>query len=771
MAVFCLFALQSLGQITVSFPQNRAVFQRDNTNKSVVYISGYYDKCVDRVEARFVPRSPSQGVAEPVGGGGTAVQSNPQNGLFYGSMTVKGGWYRLEVRGIRGSSVIGVDSVARVGVGEVFVVAGQSNATGGDSNPNGPGAADDRVNSVNFQNISPINPYSDIKLPCPQYVHLDALTKTAPFGNYAWCWGAFGDSLVKKINVPVMIFNTGWSGSGVRNWSETTSLTATTISRFGYTFPEGLPFGHLKIALNNYVSQLGIRAILWHQGESENTDDLDDASARTSYRNYLRNVIENSRSTCGKGQLAWLVSRASRFTVNGVSRTYQPVIDAQNDVIGNNGTDPALKLPNVFEGPATDDYWLQPYRHDEIHFSGYGLLFLADLWVNKLTETFFTTSNPYPGTPPVQVSAIVAGESLLSLGGSAGWSSYQWLKENDCATVQSTSQQWSAQNGIYVLQVKDSNSNVVFSPMVRVPVFSIPSAADSSLSVQTSDSDVTLFDITHKFSSGGASEITDIYYPTFPVNARRFVVNGVTYGVGGITWPTSGVRVPSAGLSVQIDPDKAQTSTVVSYTTVNQFCMQSSPASVTLELTSVPLAVSLLQFEGENREGKTNLYWTTTQEVESSYFEIERSCDAKEWLSVGKVDAQGASNFQINYNFEDEHPSRGTNYYRLKMVDRDGSFAFSRLVTLKYEKDVVQIYPNPTSDRAYLEISADACTEFQIRNVYGQLVWSERYIPREKGEKAIGFSLDTKDWKDGVYIVNVSQDGARPETRKLVVNH
>ena len=110
-----------------------------------------------------------------------------------------------------------LSAVDRVGVGEVFLVAGQSNVTGGDGLPNGPSATDDRVSSVNFQNLNPNNntipPYSNVQLPCPEFVHLDDFVKTAPFGNYAWCWGIFGDLITQRLNVPVLIFNAGWSGT------------------------------------------------------------------------------------------------------------------------------------------------------------------------------------------------------------------------------------------------------------------------------------------------------------------------------------------------------------------------------------------------------------------------------------------------------------------------------------------------------------------------------------------------------------------------------
>ncbi len=457
----------AFAQLTITFPATRAVFQRDNANQSTLYIGGTFSDCVDQLEARVVPRVAGQGTAT----GWTLIKIAPEGGQFYGSINVSGGWYNLEVRSVVGGNVTGTATVERVGVGEVFLVAGQSNATGGDGLPNGPSATDDRVNSVNFQNFNSnngtIQPYSSVQLPCPEFVHLDAEVKTAPFGNYAWCWGIFGDSIAKKLNVPVMIFNAGWAGSAMFNWQESIDPNATTVSTFGNPYPTGLPFGHLRLALNYYIAQQGYRAVLWHQGEADNFIE----NSREGYRNGLRSIIEASRSLSGKPNLAWVVARASRFTKDGNSRIWQPVIDAQNDVIGVNGSDPNLVLPNVFPGPQTDPLEGPAFRtSDNIHFTGNGLVVLAQVWVASLDNPFFANSQPYLPTPPPQVLAQCGGTNALTFQAPGGWASYQWNPATDCNQTLNSDQTWSATTGNYVLKVKDALQNTVFSPVLNVPV-------------------------------------------------------------------------------------------------------------------------------------------------------------------------------------------------------------------------------------------------------------------------------------------------------------
>lgn len=479
---------QTLSQVVVTFPSERAVFQRNNVNEANVYIGGYITQSFQKIEVRLTPRVPGEGEPFPTDGSWATLDDQISAGQFLGSVHLKGGWYQLEARGVSSGGTSAVTTVQRVGVGEVFVVAGQSNSTGGDSNPNGPGAAYDQVNSVNFQNVDPststIAPYSSVQLPCPEFVHLDANVKTAPFGNYAWCWGSFGDKIYEKLRVPVMIFNSGWSSTGIDNWKQTIDPNGVTTSAFGYTFPTGLPFGHLRLALNNYIAQLGVRAVLWHQGETDNFLEQPGDNTYNRYLSALSDVVNASRNLTGKPNLAWVVARASRFTVNGATRVSDNVVNAQNELINNDGL-----YPHVFQGPETDPYYSIEYRHDEIHFRGdgvtpspdgqiySGLIHLAGFWADKITPDFLSQSNPYEATPPPVVgAAYMPGGSQVTFTGPSlpGDHQFNWLNSGDCNQVQNTSQQWTVGAGLYRLKVIDPHSNAIFSPILNVSPVPLP---------------------------------------------------------------------------------------------------------------------------------------------------------------------------------------------------------------------------------------------------------------------------------------------------------
>ena len=206
-----LLALGAEAQIKITSPSDRAIYQRDITGLTTISISGTYSQPVDRVEVRAVPVIPGQGEMTQW----SVLQDKVSGGVFQGTLRLRGGWYTLEVRGLLDGTIVGRDVVSRMGVGEVFLISGQSNAQGLFESP-GPAANDDRVNYIAYDNT--INSLFDP--PTPTFAHLESNVTIGPRGKSAWCWGILGDLLVRKLNVPVLFINTAWEGTTVRNWAE-----------------------------------------------------------------------------------------------------------------------------------------------------------------------------------------------------------------------------------------------------------------------------------------------------------------------------------------------------------------------------------------------------------------------------------------------------------------------------------------------------------------------------------------------------------------------
>lgn len=122
------------------------------------------------------------------------------------------------------------------------------------------------------------------------------------------------------------------------------------------------------------------------------------------------------------------------------------------------------------------------------------------------------------------------------------------------------------------------------------------------------------------------------------------------------------------------------------------------------------LPVEMSKFDVNLVDNEVVLEWETLEELDNDYFEILRSNNAKDWESIGTVSGAGTTLQTVRYNFTDEAPSLGKNYYVLVQTDYDGSIQFSELqvVSLKGERGHVNLYPNPASQNLTVEVSEDS---------------------------------------------------------------
>lgn len=460
-------ATQLPAQIHLTHPTTRAVYQRNQNNEATLYLAGNYEQRTTKIEARAIARTMNvnQGTTTPW----TVIQTHPKGGIFYGSLLVQGGWYDIQIRAWNDTTLVGKDSIQRIGVGEVFVIAGQSNACGVEDirlqGNTGPSANDDRVSVVNYINWWDTG-YNDVTLPLAVFQHAEANSRIAPFGISAWCWGAVGDLLTQRLNVPVAFFNAARSSTSIETWSSTANDSNYSPPYF-IGLPPGMPYGNLRLALNFYAAQFGVRAVLWHQGESDNITSTE----REDYANKLHNVIEKSRLHANKPDLTWIVSRATRFKGLGLieSRTWQPVIDAQNDVIGINGNRPGYTY-NVVPGPETDSYIGPDVRdNDDVHFQGNGHYVLANLWNTVLNDDFLKNHPPYEALPLPQITSTCITENTVTYKTPTTFTESIWTNYNEANNNLFNDYSYTASLGSFRARLRDQYGNVLITSKVSVP--------------------------------------------------------------------------------------------------------------------------------------------------------------------------------------------------------------------------------------------------------------------------------------------------------------
>lgn len=486
LSMVCIISFKSFSQIAISLPVERMIFQRNNSNQAQINIAGTYFSAIDRIEARVMAQQGGITTAW------TTVQTNPSNGYFYGTLTATGGWYSLEVRAFKNSVLVDTKTLQKVGVGEVFTIAGQSNAQGGAgvSTP----ATDDRVNSVNFS-----NDYTDYnKLPIG-FSQLGSTptangdsTKIGPFHYVPWAWGRLGDLLVEKLGVPVLFYGAGHGGTSSEQWSR--SSQGLPFSGPNWIQQNlGAPYRALENCVAYYGSLTGLRAVLWQQGES------DGQTFFVPYYENVRNVIYKTRENTEHNPLAWVVARSSR----NPDPHDGPILGQNALISGFNESFPAV--PNVFAGPNTDTINGSANKTDGIHFDTYaGQIEFANAWNASLNNTFFTNSNPMMASPLITILLncnTINPSAPISLSVDTGYDKYAWsnrqntvsesrgVSTNCCgqfSTLPPSNYEqlnWRTLDSVATLNslaariavnVRKTSKKVLFSPIIDLTTFALP---------------------------------------------------------------------------------------------------------------------------------------------------------------------------------------------------------------------------------------------------------------------------------------------------------
>ena len=164
----------------------------------------------------------------------------------------------------------------------------------------------------------------------------------------------------------------------------------------------------------------------------------------------------------------------------------------------------------------------------------------------------------------------------------------------------------------------------------------------------------------------------------------------------GYQWNLAGAPVVGETNATYSNP----TSVGGSYTVTAYYadgCVETSGA--------IALPITLLNFNGENKEGKVQLTWTSGVEINADYYSIERSMDGKNFVAINKVKAYNRK-AGANYLFTDNTGSIGDKaYYRLKLADKNGYNSYSSVISISgIPSNALSIFPNPVRDNLSLQI-------------------------------------------------------------------
>jgi Secretion system C-terminal sorting domain len=162
---------------------------------------------------------------------------------------------------------------------------------------------------------------------------------------------------------------------------------------------------------------------------------------------------------------------------------------------------------------------------------------------------------------------------------------------------------------------------------------------------------------------------------------------------------------------------------------------------------SAVLPIQYMSLTGVKTDNKVLVKWET--ETSSKYFEVERRAKDKDFTTIGIVQSpkEAKKTFTHSYQFEDETPLDGANYYRIKQVGLDGSVSYSKTVTvLNFDKSGLGVFPNPVSDKLRIQAEEGSLTNLKVYHINGQLLYNQTVA-------AQNVDLDVSNFAKGVYVV------------------
>ncbi|PHI18851.1 hypothetical protein CEQ90_16000 [Lewinellaceae bacterium SD302] len=184
------------------------------------------------------------------------------------------------------------------------------------------------------------------------------------------------------------------------------------------------------------------------------------------------------------------------------------------------------------------------------------------------------------------------------------------------------------------------------------------------------------------------------------------------------------------------------------------------------------LPVTLAGFRARVQDnGTVKIEWSTLDETNNDRFEVQRSLDGgRTFEQIGQVAGNGNSDVFNNYNFLDRTPQNGSNVYRLKQVDFDGSFEYSPIALVEIgggsEPGKVVLYPNPVAESGQTTVSLSgnwgAGTSADLYDINGRIVTSFA------GLQGGSTTIDLPSLTTGVYQMVVT-DAQQREVVRLVV--
>lgn len=179
------------------------------------------------------------------------------------------------------------------------------------------------------------------------------------------------------------------------------------------------------------------------------------------------------------------------------------------------------------------------------------------------------------------------------------------------------------------------------------------------------------------------------------------------------------------------------------------------------------LPVELLEFTAIRTNKNVGLKWRTATETNNSYFEVEHSTDGEHFRKLGIIRGRGTTTQTESYSYTHHKPADGVNYYRLKQVDLDGQFSYSKIIVLEYLQDN-NLNIRPVLATNYIQLETEYDQSIQSLVVFDSTGKLVKQISSSESSQIITVSID--ELPKGQYFIQAQLESKVITKRFVKIN-
>lgn len=420
-------------------------------------------------------------------------------------------------------------------------------------------------------------------------------------------------------------------------------------------------------------------------------------------------------------------------------------------------------LSGVMEYTAMGNQTILPFNHETIRVNGSGNKILsANTSVNTVLE-FGGTAKLVTGN---YVLALTGGSSSITGTAAFGNTATSWIVTgNGSAGIGNA--------GIGGVKI-ESIGSTGRSGTILYPIGPTTSSYNPITLINTGTTDD--FTVTVNDQPVPGAPETDAVHATW--NIAEVIAGGSNVTLG-TQWnlPDEGAGfnrslcavVHSDGAVVNYHASIGAASGAIPFTKTGSGFTSFSPFGVTSNSFVLPL--TFLKLNAYSKNYNIEISWDVAEENGTLQYEVEKIISG-EFKSIGKLSAGSVNSSTVSYNFTDQYPLTGNNFYRIKITGKDGSVKYSSVVKVKIGDAVrsVSVYPNPvTNSTPVLQLHNQPAGIYTIAvlNTMGQVITKQQIIHTgASGSYTINLPVSTSE---GVYQMSILNSGNEITTIKLII--